>query len=141
MPLLKENHQNPLMQMLLEFYSRKHFVPCMTVQCVPILLNVRQIRNKSSNIMRRIELSISADGFKITCCSGKDRVVCWQKHRNLRAVNFCLLTLALTEIISIDSGSHLVLDCTTFILSVILHWIDNRVYFASVKLTALWAVV
>jgi len=83
MPLLKENHQNPLMQMLLEFYSRKLFVPCMSVQCVLILLNVQQIRKKSSNITRRIELSISADGFKIICCFGKDRVACWQKHRNL----------------------------------------------------------
>lgn len=115
MPLLKENHQDPLMQMLLEFYSRKHFVPCMSVQCVLILLNVQQIRNKSSNIMRRIELSISADGFEIICCSGKDRVACWQKHRNRRAVNSCLLTLALTEIFSIDSGSHLALGCATFL--------------------------
>lgn len=103
--------------MLLEFYSRKHFVPCMSVQCVPILLNVQQIRNKSSNIIRRIELGIFADGVKIICCSGKDRVACWLKHRNLRAVNFCLLTLALTEIISIDSRSHSELDyATLFIL-------------------------
>lgn len=115
MPLLKENHQNPLMQMLLEFYSRKHFVPRMSVQYVPILLNVQQIRDKSSNIMRRIELSISADGFKIICCSGKDRVACWQKHRILRAVNSRLLTWALTDIISIDSGSHLVLEHATFL--------------------------
>lgn len=115
MPLLKESHHIPLMQMLLEFYSRKHFVPCMSVQCVPILLSVPQIRNKSSNIMRRIELSISADGFKIICCSGKDRVACWQKHGNLRAVNSCLLTWALTEIISIESGSNLVLNYATFI--------------------------
>lgn len=115
MLLLKENHQNPLTQMLLEFYSRKHLVPCMSVQCIPILLNVQQIRSKSSNIMMRTELSISADGFKIICCPGKDREACWQKHRNLRAVNSCLLTLALTEIISIDSGNHLVLDYATFL--------------------------
>lgn len=103
------------MQMLLEFYSRKHFVPRMPVQYVPILLNIQQIRDKSSNIMRRIELSISADGFKIICCSGKDRVACWQKHGILRAVNSRLLTWALTEIISIDSGSHLVLEYATFL--------------------------
>lgn len=115
MPLLKESHQNPLMQMLLEFYSRKHFVPCMSVQYVLSLLNVQQIRNKSSNIMSRIELSISADGVKIIHCSGKDRVACWQKQSDLRAVNSCLLTLALTGIISIDSGSHLVLYYATFL--------------------------
>lgn len=115
MPLLKENHQSPLMQMLLEFYSRKHFVLCMSVQYVPILLNVQHIRNKSSNIMRRIELSISADGFKIICCSGKERVACWQKHRILRAVHSRLLTWALTDIISIDSGSYLVLEYAIFL--------------------------
>lgn len=115
MPLSKENHQNPLMQMLLEFYSRKHFVPHMSVQYVPILLNIQQIRDKSSNIMRRIELSISADGFKIICCFGKDRVACWQKHRILRAVNSPLLTWALTDIISIDSGSDLVLEYAIFL--------------------------
>lgn len=140
MPLLKKSHQTPLMQMLLQFYSRKYFVLCMSVQCVPILLNVQQIRNKSSNIMRSIELSISADGFKIICFSGKDRVACWQKHQNLRAVNFCLLTLASIEIISIDSGWHLVLDCATFIISAILHWIDNCVYFVLIKYHSVWAV-
>jgi len=139
MPLLKESHQTPLMQMLLQFYSRKYFVPCMFLQCVPIL-NVQQIRNKSSNIMRRIELSISADGFKIICFSGKDRVACWQKHRNLRAVNSCLLTLALIESFLLSSGRHLVLDCSTFIISAILHWRDNCVYFALIKYHSLWAV-
>lgn len=60
------------MQMLLEFYSRKHFVPRMSVQYVPSLLNIQQIRDKSSNIMRRIEhFCISADGFKIIHFSGK----------------------------------------------------------------------
>lgn len=115
MLLLKENHQKPLMQMLLEFYSRKYFVLCMSVQCIPILLNVQQIRSKSSNVMRRTELSISADGFKIICRPGKDREACWQKHRKQRAVNSCLVTLSLTEIISVDSGSHLVLDYATFL--------------------------
>lgn len=137
MPLLKENHQNPLMQMLLEFYSRKLFVLCMSVQCVPILLNVQQIRNKSSNIMRTIELSISADGFKIMYYSGKDRVAYWQKHRNLRAVNSCLLTLVLTEMISIDSGSHLGLDYGTLLYMESYRTLDNSIYFAFTKHSSL----
>lgn len=67
--------------------------------------------------MRRIELSISADGFKIIHCSGKDRVACWQKQGILRAVNSHFLTWALTDIISIDSGRHLVVEHATFLYS------------------------